>query len=441
MMAMFAHSAAPLGQRLGVALGIVGWSKIRSLAQSSDGRSRAAAISSAGMHRIDTAERRRRIGARHHLAEPVSKAALGPLADGLAGIHGTDPASVYMELRSRARDLRHDDVARAMYDDRELVKVLGMRRTMFVVSPAFAGVVHAATAVEIAARERRRLYQMLQGAGITKHAARWVADVERETLAALDELGEATASELTKLVPGLRERISFGEGKTWAGKVGVSTRLLFLLSSEGRIIRGRPRGTWLSSLYRWVPMDRWVEGGLEPWPAERAQAELVRHWLHAFGPGTQRDIQWWTGWTVARTKAALRAVDAIEVELEDGATGWTLPDDLDRTPEPAPWVALLPSLDSTIMAWKERAWYLNGFSRDLFDNAGNAGPTAWVDGRVVGLWAQRANMEIGYRLLEDVGREHRRALDAEAARLTEWLGKDRVFPRFPNRMFQELAAS
>ena len=106
-------------------------------------------------------------------------------------------------------------------------------------------------------------------------------------------------------------QITFGEGKTWAGQVGVSTRLLFLLASEGRIIRGRPKGTWLSSLYRWAPMDRWVEGGLEPWPAERARVELVRRWLRAFGPGTVRDIQWWTGWTVARAKAALQALDAV----------------------------------------------------------------------------------------------------------------------------------
>lgn len=431
MTAMLAHSAAPLGQRLGVALGIVGWSKSPSLPQ----------LFSTGMHRIDTAERRRRIGARHALATPRAVADLGRLADDMAGIHATDPASVYMELRARTTELRHDTVERAMYDERTLVKVLGMRRTMFVVSPAFAGVIHASTAVDIAARERKRMYQMVEGAGITKDPARWVAGVERETLDALHELGEATASDLTKRVPGLREQISFGEGKTWAGMVGVSTRLLFLLAAEGRIIRGRPKGTWLSSLYRWVPMDRWVEGGLEPWPAERAQAELVRHWLRAFGPGTQRDIQWWTGWTVARTKAALRAVEAVDVELEDGATGLVLSDDKDPTPEPAPWVALLPALDSTIMAWKERDWYLNGFSRDLFDHAGNAGPTAWVDGRVVGLWAQRANMEVGYRLLEDVGREHRRALDAEAARLTEWLGKDRVFPRFPNPTFKALAES
>ena len=63
---------------------------------------------------------------------------------------------------------------------------------------------------------------MLEGAGITKDPERWVAGVERDTMAALQELGEATATDLTKRVPGLREQIEFGEGKTWAGKVGVS---------------------------------------------------------------------------------------------------------------------------------------------------------------------------------------------------------------------------
>jgi hypothetical protein len=44
-------------------------------------------------------------------------------------------------------------------------------------------------------------------------------------------------------------------------------------------------------------------------------------------------------------------------------------------------------------------------------------------------------------LLRDVGREARLALDAEAARLTDWLGTSRVFPRFPNPVFQELSRS
>ena len=123
------------------------------------------------------------------------------------------------------------------------------------------------------------------------------------------------------------------------------------------------------------------------------------------GPGTRDDIKWWTGWTVGATRKALAAIDAVEVDLEGGGTGYLLPDDLEPVEAPEPWVALLPALDAATMGWKERDWYLDGHRAALFDNAGNGGPTIWVDGRIVGGWAQRRDGEIAPHLLEDVGAE------------------------------------
>lgn len=50
----------------------------------------------------------------------------------------------------------------------------------------------------------------------------------------------------------------------------------------------------------------------------------------------------------------------------------------------------------------------------------------WWDGRVVGGWAQRKDGEIAFRLLEDVGTDAARAVEAEAERLAAWLGPIRV---------------
>jgi hypothetical protein len=396
---------------------------------------------------IDSAERRRRIGARHHLATEARAADPVTASEDVVGIHATDPASVYLGLRARVGGLTLETVASTLYDDRSLLKILGMRRTMFVVPVGLAAVIQAAVTTDLAAGQRKRLVGMLEDAGITTDAATWLAGVEDATIAALEELGEATAADLTKRVESLRAQIPIGAGKRYEGTVGVSTRLLFLLSTEGRIIRGRPRGTWLSSLYRWVPMDRWVQGGLEPWPAERARAELVRRWLRAFGPGTQRDIQWWTGWTVARTKAALRDVGAIEVSIEDGVAshaghgaGWVLHDDVEPTPEPGPWIALLPALDTTTMAWADRNFYLGAHRTALFDRNGNAGPAIWLDGRIVGGWAQRATGEVVTRLFEDVGKERTRGIADEAAAVERWLGASRVIPRFRTPTERDLVA-
>jgi Winged helix DNA-binding domain len=219
----------------------------------------------------------------------------------------------------------------------------------------------------------------------------------------------------------------------------VSTRVLFLLAAEARIIRGRPRGSWTSSQNRWSPMEAWLPGGLAEWPLERAQAELARCWLAAFGPGTAADLKWWTGWTAAQVRRALATVGAAEVDL-DGVPGLVLADDLEPVPAVEPWVALLPALDPTVMGWAERGWFLGGHARALFDRSGNVGPTVWWDGRIVGGWAQRGDGAIVFRLLEDVGAEAAAAVAAAAERLGERLGATRVTPRFRTPLERELVA-
>jgi len=175
---------------------------------------------------------------------------------------------------------------------------------------------------------------------------------------------------------------------------------------------------------------------------DEARAELVRRWLRAFGPGTVADLKWWTGWTLGDVRRALAAVGAVEVSLERGVAGFVLADDLDETEgaPPEPWVALLPALDPTVMGWQDRSWYLGAYGPSLFDRSGNAGPTVWRDGLVVGGWAQRPTGEIVVRLLEDVGSATTAAIDAEAERLRAWIGDVRVTPRFRTPLERELSA-
>jgi hypothetical protein len=382
------------------------------------------------MQTISVEERRRRLARRHHLAAPVG--GINEVAADLVGLHSSDPVTVYLSAWARVDGLSVEDVDLALYDHRSLLRMLGMRRTMFVVPRDLATVMDAACTRGYAPGERRRLVGLLEDQLVDGDGSAWLDEVLAKTMAALEHRGQATARELTADVPELGRKIAYGQGT-----FGLSTRILFLLATERRIIRARPLGTWKSSQYRWTPLAQWVPGGLEEVEREDAIRSLVERWLRSFGPGTLKDLTWWTGWTVADARSALEAVKAVEVELTDGI-GYVLPGDEDPDGETGEWVALLPGLDPTVMGWKERAWYLNGHGEQLFDTNGNAGPTVWWNGSIVGGWAQRPDGEVVFELVEEVSAAAIDRIAAHAERLTEWLGGVVVKPRFATPLEKRL---
>lgn len=390
------------------------------------------------MRRISDRERRARLARRHHLAPQAKAADVVALAEQMVGLHSTDPATVVLAAAARLKRPNVEGIEQALYDDRTLVRTLCMRRTLFVVPVDLVPIVHAAVTEALIPPERKRTVRMIEESGIARDGARWLRRAEAETMAAIEERGEMTGADLSKLVPRLREQIPYGEGKTWAGKIGMTTRVLFLLACEQRVVRGRPEGSWTSTRYRWAPMTSWLPDGLPVLKPDEARAELARRWLAAFGPGTVADLKWWTGWTLRKTRKAVAELDTVEVELDHGDTGIVLAGDDAPVRSPKPWAALLPSLDPTTMGWAERAWYLGPHKSALFDRAGNAGPSVWWDGRIVGGWTQRADGEIVWRALDDVGRDGQRAVEREIERLDAWLAGAVVLPRFPTPLYQEL---
>jgi hypothetical protein len=390
------------------------------------------------MRTIGVAERRARLGLRHSLAKPA--ATIEEAAAALIGLHSSDPTSVYLSARARAPRLGREALDDALYERRSLVRMLGMRATLFVTTPELAAVIDAACTKAIGAAERRRVIRLLEEQGIAPDGGAWLKAAVRDTMAALHEHGELAGAQLTKMVPVLATKLRYGSGK-WTAESAITTRIVFLLAAEGEIVRGRPRGSWMSGQYRWVPTDSWLGAPLPAIATADASARLLRAWLAAFGPGTMADIRWWTGWSAKQTNTALDALDVEEVALDGDATGFVLADDVAAVRARPRWVAFLPDLDATTMGWKERDWYLGPHGPALFDRNGNAGPTVWADGRVVGGWGQRENGDVVYRLLERVDAATKKKLETERDRMAGWFGGVRVTPRFRTPLEKELAST
>lgn len=380
------------------------------------------------MYRFDDDERRRRLGVRHRLVPSVRDHDLTAAARSVVALHATDPSSAFISAWARtAGGLGVADVEHALYGDRSLVRVMAMRRTVFVAPAADVPVLLAGAADDVAREERRKLVALLEIGGVAEPAA-WLRQVEQVAVDVVNELGEATPADLVATDPRLATTVVLAPGSRNEATVRIVSRVLTLLGAEGRIVRGRPKGSWTSTQYRWSTLERWSPAAAVAIDPLVAEAELARLWLARFGPAPEADLTWWAKWTKSRTRRALAAVDAVEVEV-GGSTGWALPDDLEPTPPVEPWVAVLPALDPTTMGWKQRDWYLGDLAARLFDTTGNAGPTLWCDGRVVGGWAHLPSGEIAMRLLDDIGSEATAALHAQAEDLASTIGDVRLSAR------------
>ena len=386
--------------------------------------------------RFSDQDRRRRLVARHHLG----RTATTPLevTRSVAALHSTDPATPYLANWARVPNFEIEHLEDALYEQRIMRRMHTIRRTLFVVPMEDAASFEAGGAREVAAKERTRLVGWMSAEMDPSLVDPLLAELADRIIAVLGD-EEKSTRDLTAAIPGLATEVAVGQGK-WSVRVPLSTRLLFILAMDGLLVRTRPAGSWRSSQYNWAAVEAW-NGGKQPrYQVEEGQAVIAHRYLTTHGPVTMTDLRWWTGWTVKAVKTALSAIDTVTVELDSGEPGFVLRGDAKLDPLGGKAVALLPGLDSTPMGWKDREWYLGPHSKEVFDSNGNAGPTVWVDGRIVGGWAQTPDGEVVYDLLEDVDSRSGDLIRDEAASLTAWLDGVVVMPRFPSPLGKRLSA-
>ena len=114
------------------------------------------------MRTIGDEERRARLAVRHHLAPEHRGDDVAQVAGDIAGLHASDPATVFLAARARLRDATPAAIEHALYVERSLVRLLGMRRTMFVVPLDLAAVVQASSTRALLPRERKLTVELLE---------------------------------------------------------------------------------------------------------------------------------------------------------------------------------------------------------------------------------------------------------------------------------------
>ncbi len=386
------------------------------------------------------AERRARLAHNHRLLVSRRSDDAVEITESVVCLHSSDPATVFLSVLSRMRTPSTDAVAAALYRDRTLLRHHGMRRTMWVYPLALAPHVHSSTTSDLAAKEWVAFAGELAG----RAPIGWTTESAGEALLGLLRAqGPLSARQIGKVRPDLAVKITRGTGN-YVVEQSAHTRLLLNLGFDGRVVRTEPTGSWTNAEYRWTAMDRWLPGALPPIERSVAERTLVEAYVRRFGPVTPIDVAWWTGWSKTRVNAVLKGLGLVTVRFDDGSEGILLESEVDATISSGQSLAFLPGLDSTVMGWKQRGWYMGehgAFAQTLVDRAGNVGPTVWLDGRVIGGWVHRPDGKVSYALLEAVPKQRLKAIAAEAERVEALIGPARVNARFPAPLQKRLLAS
>jgi hypothetical protein len=359
----------------------------------------------------------------------------------IVALHATAATGPYFSLWARMGGFQREMLEDALYEQRSLVKLLCMRVTLHVVASDEVPFFHRAFPLDFLERPTPPQFRgagLLVGAGVCDEdeAEALLEDLHRRVLAVVAEKGPSTVRQMGSKVPELRAKIRHDVGKAYEGEFSIGSRLVGGMCARGLLVRARPRGTWRSSLYEYAALSDWLPGvDLESVTQDEARVWLVRRYLGAFGPATLDDVQWWTGLTKGETQDALEVIasEAVEVTIEglDDAH-LMLADDAERLRDfAAPdtsYVFMLPSLDPYIMGYSERRRFLAPEHRKkVFDRAGNAVPTVWVDGQVVGVWGQRKDGQVFSELFEPVD-DAKSLLAEEMRRLEDFLAGEALPP-------------
>ncbi|MDP5226614.1 MULTISPECIES: crosslink repair DNA glycosylase YcaQ family protein [Arthrobacter] len=218
-------------------------------------------------------------------------------------------------------------------------------------------------------------------------------------------------------------------------KKGVSTTLptaLGLLQRDGRIRRVPPSGRLDQQRFGYTTWDL-PPSGLDD---EQARAELLRLYLSWTGGAGIKEIQWFTGFTVAQSKKAIAAVGAVECTTAEGAQRWMLPSDVERLgsfrPGGTPQLRLLASSDALVLLRRNAAELIaDPVVADDVLNGGSALSADLEDhivvdrGQIIGLWHYDPDAgKIAAWLFPDLEEPQERAAREEIVRVGEWIAQD-----------------
>jgi hypothetical protein len=323
---------------------------------------------------------------RQHLVRRLGTARMAD-ATATCGVRNSPVGSAQVALLARVNGVSQDRVSAAL-SERSLVEVQDPRMVPALVRPEDLAVVTIGGIGTDDASLREKFGRV---------AAKALAEADIRPIDALNRVIEATHAELAGGVRGTAELSAALTARLpepmslWCERCGSRHihESLFRLPGTVGIYCIAPRS---GREVRYVRVDEWLGQevpAVGSVAARDAGRELLRRFLHSYGPATPGDFAVWTRNSAAHARQRFTELaDDVQEVSWDGRTGFVLRADIDelRGARPPSGVRLLPPNDPYLLA-SDRATLIPDTSRrTVVWPALGAPGTLVVDGEIVGTW-------------------------------------------------------
>lgn len=308
---------------------------------------------------------------KQHLTEDTISNDIEQITKDIGGLHSTNQTTPYLSLFNRISDFTKNQLDEEVYIKRNLGKIRCIRKTVFI---------HHKEHVPWIINATKKQY-------LKRHV---------DYLAHLNISEERYQKIIKQILSVLEGRsLSVSEIKNELDYKENISAMVNLACDEFKIIRTKPIKSWRDRRHTYSSfVEHFPDIDLKIHSEKESKTKLVKYYIECFGPVSENDIVWWTGFNKTETRQALEDIQEDLTKISFKETEQELYilaaqlEKLKQTSIPSNSIInILPELDSYLMGYKERDRYINQSKYDhMFDRSGNATATILLNGQVKGIW-------------------------------------------------------
>jgi len=330
---------------------------------------------------------------KHHLLTESQVENVLQVVNDIIALHATSAGTPYLSLYNRMKNFQRKNLDEEFYIKRNLVRLTAMRSTLFITSTESAPMLYQATKIP-----ESQLLKWTHKWGILPSEHQ---ELTRRLQTVLKGGGK-TLPEIKKAIP--REMVRSVElraGKNLYRMTNVNI-VLNAMMRRGMVISEKG-----AEILRITKANRYVlfqeihpKINLESVRRQEAKAMLVKRYVKAFGPVTEGDIVWWTGFSKTEMKETLAAIEEelLHVKIDGFKMEYLmLKTDYEQffkfKPLETRSISLLPYEDPYTKGYKVRDRLIEREREKTVYVGGGVQPTILLDGKIIGTWNR--NIEQG----------------------------------------------